>query len=181
MKFLLEKPKSKKGEISGELILFIPRVIFLIAVLFAVVILMKTFLVTTIDVRKVESDVLVNRILYSKNGLSYYDKEIGRVYHGIIDLSKFNQFKENRVLDTASINYGKDNPIIAAKIILKQKGKNDLELFYNKDRYDKWEPRALSTVTGGAGSVKSFIVKKNVLIKDDEKLYQGLIEFQILG
>ena len=60
---------NKRGQISEEVMLFIPRIIFLIAVLFAVVLLVKVFLITNIDIRQVEANVLVNRILYSKEGL----------------------------------------------------------------------------------------------------------------
>ena len=63
------KIKNKKGEISGEVLMIIPKIIFLTAVLFAVVILVKVFIITTTDVREVESNILVNRLLYSKDGV----------------------------------------------------------------------------------------------------------------
>ena len=172
---------NKKSQISSEVIYIIPKIIFLTAVLFAVVILVKVFLITAIDVRQVESNVLVNRLLYSRY-ISYFDEDLKRVYPGVIDLNKFQQLTSNpNILDTATISYGSDNPIIAAKITLKQKSKDDVTIFYNKERFDKWEPRALSTVKGGAGSIKAFEYQKYVLVKYGEKLSPGILEFYIVG
>ena len=177
------KINKKRGQISSEVILFIPRIIFLTAVLFAVVILVKIFIITITDVRQVEANTLINRISYQNNGLSYFDEDLKREYPGIIDLNRFKQVSESNpnLLDNIAISYGFDNPIIAAKITLKQANKNDIYVFYNKDRFDKWEPRTLSTVKGGAGSVKSFKDTKYVLIKEDDKLSPGLLEFNIIS
>ena len=174
---------NKKGRISEEVLLSIPRIIFLIAVLFAVVLLVKIFIITNIDVRQVESNILISRLLYSKDGLSYYDEDIKRLYPGIIDLNKFRQISlENpNALDKTTMSYGQDNPIIAAKITLKQENKNDVIAFYNKDRFDKWEPRTLSTVRGGAGSFKSFQEQKYVLIKDGEAITRGILKLNIIS
>ena len=64
---------KKRGVISGEVVFMIPKLIFLTAVLFAVVILVKLFIITTTDIRRVESDILISRLLYSPNGLSYFE------------------------------------------------------------------------------------------------------------
>ena len=168
--------------IAEEMVFFIPRILFLTAVLFAVVILIKIFIIGIIDVREAESAILVNRLLYTKNGLSYYDEDLNRIYPGIIDLNSFNELSLNNPnrFDNTIISYGSDNPIISAKITLKQEGRRDLIAFYNKNRYDKWEPRVLVTVKGGAGSVKSFNDRKYVLVKDGETLTQALLEFKII-
>lgn len=182
---------NKRGIISEEVLLSIPRIIFLIAVLFAVVILVKIFIITNVDVRQVESNILINRLLYSKDGLSYYDESLKRVYPGVVDLNKFRQLSINNPnwLDNTAINYGSDNPIIAAKITLKNIGSivkekqsaNDITIFYNKDRFDKWEPRTLVTVRGGAGSVKSFQEQRYVLAKDNELLHPAVLEFYVIS
>ena len=61
----MAKLTGKKGLIAEEMIFFIPRILFLTAVLFAVVILIKVFLIGVVDVREVESKILVNRLLYT--------------------------------------------------------------------------------------------------------------------
>jgi len=180
---------NKRGQISEEVMLFIPRIIFLVAVLFAVVLLVKVFLITNIDVKQVEANVLVNRILYSKGGLAYYDENIKRLYPGTVDLRKFMEFGSSNpnLLDNVAISYGFDNPVIAAKITLKNfpsyemQNWNNLALFYNKGRFDKWAPRALPTVKGGAGSITAFEWKKYVIVKDGEKLVPAMMEFYVIS
>lgn len=175
---------NKRGVISGEVVSWIPRIIFLIVVVFAVVLLVKILIITIIDARDTEANVLVNRFLFSKDGLSYYDDKIKRVYPGIIDFKKFESLSSNNPnsLDTEGISYGPDNPLIAAKITLKYVEPGlELTAYYNKDKYDKWSPRVLPTVTGGAGSVKAFTEKKFVLVKEGDKLSPAFLEFDIIS
>ena len=179
----MTKLTGKKGLLAEEMIFFIPRILFLTAVLFAVVILIKVFLIGVVDVREVESKILVNRLLYAKNGLSYYDGDLNRVYPGIIDLKRFSELGSNNPneLDSKIINYGADNPLISAKVTLKQEGRGSLIVYYNRDRYDKWEPRVLASVKGGAGSVKAFSDKRYILVKDGEILSPAILEFNIIA
>jgi|SRR3989338_2154785 len=174
---------KKRGVISGEVVFMIPKLIFLTAVLFAVVILVKLFIITTTDIRRVESDILISRLLYSPNGLSYFDNELKRVYPAVIDLNKFKQLSAGspNQLDNGAAAYGSDNPIIAAKITLKQEGSKDIDVFYNKDRFDKWEPRTLSSVEGGAGSVQSFKEQRYVLAKEGDKLSPAILDFNVIS
>ena len=177
------KIKNKKGFIGEEVIFFIPRILFITAVLFATVILIKVFIIGVVDIRNVESNILTTRLIYSKDGLSHYDDEIDRVYPGIIDLKKFNELSSSNpnAFDSSLINYGADNPIISAKITLKQEGKDDIEVYYNKDRYDKWKPRVLASVRGGAGSVKAFNEQKYVLVKDGNRITPAILEFNVIS
>ncbi|MBI4452423.1 hypothetical protein HY637_03265 [Candidatus Woesearchaeota archaeon] len=175
--------RKKRGEVSSEVLYFIPKIIFLIAVLFAVVILVKKFIIITTDIRPVESHILVRRLLYSKEGISYFDSQLNRVYPGTIDLERFKMLSRSNPneLDMSIINYGEDNPIISAKMTLKQQGKEDIIAYYNKDRFDKWEPRILPGVKGGAGSVRAFKEKQYVMIKDSNKLSNGTLEFYMVS
>lgn len=161
--------------------MFIPKMIFLIVALFAVVILVKSYIITNLDVRDVEHNVLESRLLYSRNGLSYFDSEISRLYPGIIDVEKFQSLslKNPNALDEMSMSYGAENPIIAAKISLVTSEKESIA-YYNKDKYDKWEPRSLSGVIGGSGSYKSYAVKKYVLAKDGERIMPALLELKVI-
>ena len=80
---------NKKGTISEEVVLFIPRMLFIMVVVFAFVLLVKTLLVTKIDVQQLESDIFISRFMMSPNASAYYDSKIERAYPGIIDLNKF--------------------------------------------------------------------------------------------
>ena len=174
---------KKRGEVSSEVLYFIPKIIFLTAVLFAVVILVKKFVIITTDIRPVESNILVRRLLYPKDGMSYFDSQLSRVYPGTIDLEKFRVLSQSNPneLDHSAISYGDSNAIISAKLTLKQQGREDITAYYNKDRFDKWEPRVLPGVIGGAGSVKVFKEKQYVLIKENEKISTGILEFYVIS
>ena len=175
--------RKKRGEVSSEVLYFIPKIIFLTAVLFAVVILVKKFIIITTDIRPVESNILVRRLLYPNDGLSYFDSQLNRVYPGTIDLERFRLLSQSNPneLDNSAINYGDSNAIISAKITLRQQGKDDITVYYNKDRFDKWEPRVLPGVKGGAGSVKTFREQQYVLIKENEKISTGILEFYVIS
>ena len=173
---------NKRSAISGEVIWFIPQMLFLIAVLFAFVILIKSLIVVNIDVREVDSTILVHRLLLSQDGISYYDGDLGRLHPGIIDLEKFREISDEappNILDNEIVSYGSDNPIIAASIALKQKGMGDIVVFYNKEKYDRWEPRV--GIKKGPGSVKSFTEKKYVLVNDNGILSPGVLNFFIIS
>lgn len=169
------------------MVFFLPRLVFLIAVLFAVVLIVKVYIITNVDIREAEANILINRLLYSKNGLSHYDESIKRVYPGVIDLDKFKQLSMNNpnALDSVVINYGSDNPIIAAKITLRgidtYKGDPEIIVYYNKDRFDKWEPRTLSSIRGGAGTVKAFKEQNYVLAKEGDVVTPKILEFYIIS
>lgn len=177
------KINNKRSVISGEMVMMIPQLIFLIAVLFAFVFLVKILIVTEVDIRRADAIILVDRILFSRNGISYYDEGIGRLYPGIINLDRFMDISmENpNVLDDSVISYGSDNPLIAAKLNLTQEGKEDIIAFYNKKWYDRWEPKVLLSVTGGSASIESFDKTRNVLIKDGDTLSPGTLSFNILS
>jgi hypothetical protein len=176
------KMDNKRALISGEVIMTIPRILFLIAILFAFVILVKMLIITEVDSRQVESNILINRILFSKDGIAYYDVSLGRSYPGIIDLKKFEEISKSNpnILDTEIISYGSDNPIITAEITLKAENKEDIVVYYNKDRFDKWEPRVLPAIEGGAGSFKAFKEQRYVLVKDGEIFSPAILDFYII-
>ncbi len=175
--------KNKKSVISGEMIMAIPQIIFLVAVMFAVVILIKVFIITHIDVRQVDANIFVNRILLSKGAISHYDEDIGRVYPGIISLERFQEISSTNPtnLDEEIMRYGTDNPILAAKMTLKRNGYADIIAYYNKENFDRWEPKVLPGVKGGPGSVRAFEKQRYVLVKDGDTLFPGILDFFIIS
>jgi len=175
--------KNKRSVISGEMIMAIPQIIFLIAVLFAFVILIKVYIITQIDVRQVDANIFVNRILLSRGAISYYDEGLDRTYPGIISLERFQGISASNPndLDEEIISYGGDNPILAAKMILKIDGHADAIAYYNKENFDRWEPKVLPGVKGGPGSIKAFQRQRYVLVKDGDVLSPGILDFFIIS
>ena len=177
------KINNKRSEVSGEMIMMIPQLIFLIAVLFAFVILVKTLIVTHVDVRGIDASIFAERLLFSPNGISYFDGSIERVYPGIIDLEEFRQINDDPdfKLDRILVNYGSDNPIMAAKLTLAQAGGGSIVKYYNKIWYDRWKQKVLPSVREGPASIGSFDKRRNVLIKEGDTLSPGTLSFRILS
>ena len=175
--------KNKRSLISGEMIMAIPQIIFLVAVLFAFVILIKVFIITHIDVRQVDANIFVNRVLLSKGAISYYDGDIGRVYPGVVSLGRFQEISSTNpnALDSEIISYGADNPILAAKMTLRREGYADIVAYYNKENFDRWEPKLLPGVKGGPGSIKAFEKQRYVLVKDWDILSPGMLDFFVIS
>ena len=63
---------------------------------------------------------------------------------------------------------------------LKQENIDDIVAYYNKEQFDKWEPRVLPDIEGGAGSVKAIKEQRYVLVKDGEILSPAVLEFFVI-
>ena len=131
---------NKKGEsgvwdIYNFLHYLFVRTPFLIA--FAAVFMYVLYVLSnnSLDSHHINNLILDKRIIYSPSSLAYQDKETGRVYPGIIDLSKAEQTSFEKAFVLA------ENDKIATKIeISSLSGELLKELYINKDWYDRWSP-----------------------------------------
>ena len=140
-------------------------------------------LVNNIDASEAEARVLANRIFYSPNIISYSDADTGRAYPGIVDFERYKKLQnvDANEIDTKTIAYGQGNKLIAAKMTLQNFETNAQNIvFYNKENYEFWEPRILSTVVGGSGSVKSITEQRYILIKNGDKMEKGILKMQVI-
>ena len=93
----------------------------LVAGILVLLTLIHMYVITQIDTKEAEAAILINRILFSPNGISYFDEEISRTYPGIIDLEKF----DDSILEQ-SINLP-ENRIVAARLILLDLNKEEIK------------------------------------------------------
>jgi len=107
--------------LTGELMLWIPRLFLLIISLFAVTWILGTYVSRSPNTSDIEFYILSNRLFYSKNCFSYGGKSI-------IDVSRFNQ----DILENC-INFGEN---IALKLTLDYDGKK-IELINNEDLFKR--------------------------------------------
>ncbi|MAG91445.1 hypothetical protein CMO83_02115 [Candidatus Woesearchaeota archaeon] len=173
---------KKARTVMGHVILWIPKFIYLIIAFLSVIFLLGMLIVNNIDASKAEAKILMNRIFYSPNAISYLDSDIGRSYPGIIDFEKFqNLDTEPNFLDSQIITYGENNGLIAAKLTLENMDTSEESIiFYNKNNYEFWEPRILPTVEGGSGSVRDFTEERYVLIKNLEGVEKGILTMHVI-
>ena len=174
---------KKARTISDHVILWIPKFIYLLVAFLSVVFLLRLLIVINIDSSEAEARILNNRVMYSPNVISYLDSDTNRAYPGIIDIDKYRKLENIPIneIDRKTITYGEENKIIASKLVLKDiETSKEETVFYNKENYEFWEPRILSTVEGGSGSVKSFEEQRYVLIKESDKISRGILKINTL-
>lgn len=137
-----------------RLIEMFPKFIFVTAIIAVIIFFAYFFVFKNIKTDTIEREVFFNRLIYSPNGLAYYDEDLGRTYLGRIDLDKFDtEYLEN------GINYTKNYFFAANITLITQKGKSNV--YYHEDLYYKLKPLAMAKIKGLGGAdrrIKEYIV-----------------------
>lgn len=142
-------PVKKKGQMSFNFIIMIPRLIFVFIVCFAIAMLIRVYIVTEIDLGQVESHLMMNRLLNSPSGFIY--ERNGRHYPEIIDPERL----KDDILDEA-FTY-KTREVFGAKILLKDAANSlEWEAYVAKDVYNKLIP---SHALGGGGGGSTLVTR----------------------
>jgi hypothetical protein len=157
------------------LINFIPRIIFLAIVGFSIVFLVRSYVVDHLNVQEVQAEVFMHRIMYSPQGIIYFDPELSTAVPGIVDISKV---KSNRL--DALMNYS-DKSFIAGKIevIDAITGKTVATATYNNQTYFRWLPVAQVKLPG-PGGIKQIVRSTYVLYQANNALTQGILKIEVL-
>jgi len=171
---------NKKGDISFNTILWVPKIIFAIIVLFTIVLLIRSFIVTELDIFNAEADIFVQRILMSRNGISYIDPDLDRTYPGIIDENAFRSVDIDTILNT-SIYYGDTNKKIAANItLIRENGEFVRSIIYNPDYFYRWKELLRAHWVRGPGGVRGKTKDIQVLIKEQDRLKNGMLKVEVI-
>ena len=129
--------KKGAGSISEHMVLWIPKFVYLVIAFLSVLFLLRLLVISNIETSEAESRLLIGRIMYSPNLISYLDTDIKRSYPSLIDFDKFRKLEnvDLNSMDTNTITYGEDNNVVAAKLTLKNidLGNEDI-IYYNKDK-----------------------------------------------
>jgi len=164
---------NSKSQISDYLIAFIPRILFLIIVLTAIYILVNSYIKVEVDTFDAESNLFIQRVLYSRNSISYLDKETGQLYPGIIDVAKLATIEEDL---KKSMSYS-DSRHLAARFVITNMLEEQVAVFYyNKDWFERWFPLIDMK---GPGGVKSASKKLYMLLKDKSLVDVMLLEKKV--
>ncbi|HII71607.1 TPA: hypothetical protein HA265_02520, partial [Candidatus Woesearchaeota archaeon] len=102
----------KEGIMSFNYIAFIPRIIFLVIALLACVILIKLMLNAKFWTKPLQTEILLNGLLYGPGGVTEYDPVTGRIYPEIVDVTQMN---------SANLDLGlnfPENKLMAARIVV---------------------------------------------------------------
>ena len=158
---------NKKALMTFNIINFIPKIIFLAVIAIVVVMLVRTLVVTEVNVQDAEAGVLINRILYSPNGLVYTDNQINRVYPGIIDIENFNETILEKAISPV--------PYMGAKLDLVM-AEQTKTIKYNEKVYDKLY--VYKDVREGGS--KEIIQNIHVLVKVRDIFVPGVLKMSVV-
>jgi hypothetical protein len=168
--------KNKKAT-TFQILMMIPRMIFLVIVMFSIIFLINSYIVKSIQIFDAEADLFTLNTFYV---VSEVDSNIDRIQTGIINLQDFKSGKIEKKLNQ-SISYGDDNRKIAANITLKDGNMNEISSFiYNPDRYDGWYTKSKARWNNGPGGVQDKTNNIYVLINNGNTLEEGFLELKII-
>ena len=142
------------------MVLWIPKVIYIIIVLVVAFGLIYAFTSNEVDVDDVEAHVIMHSLHYSPEGISKVDDDTGRVYTGIVDHSRFKvQNIKNTLYATGNDQNSDDasdadEDALAMEVVKRnwdrldeeegcEEGDEEVCLHLNKDTYDKEIPLAI--------------------------------------
>ena len=171
--------RNKRAMTTFEMLMYIPRLFFIVALMIFVAYIVKFYASSTTDTSELEATLFANRILYSRNSISVFDYQNDRVHPNIIDASALDKQESEKFLEN-SILYT-DKKEIAAKIILKNIDDNSVTtVFYNKDFYNNEATIANSGFTGGPGGAKIYVKNFDVLLIKNSNTHNGILTLSIV-
>jgi hypothetical protein len=165
---------NNKALIDETWLFLFYRFIIVCIVALAMILLVKTYIVTNIEIQETHAQLFMYDVLNFKQGISYYDAEIERTYPGIISLESFQTSLDERM------DYG-DYTLIAAKFdLFDSTGQLLGTTYYNKEWYERWILLAKTSWTG-IGVPAEYIENKTVLIKNnDGTMNQGVLQIDVV-
>ncbi len=173
--------KNKKAFEYDVMITAFYRLIVLFIVGFFLIILVKTYVVTSVETFEIESELFIYDFVYSTNGISYYDENLQRLYPGVIDITKFSDKSLIEEKLAIAFNYS-DISAVAVNLTLKHTNgtiynHNNAEVHsvsYHEEWYERWVVLARSSLPG-LGSTKEKSKVMYVLVRNEDGQMQNAI------
>ena len=153
---------------------WIPKIFSTIFVLAVVIMFVHFYSKISINTFDSESEIFINRLLYSPDGISYQDPLSGRLYPGMIDISRFSN--STIPILQKSIDFGADKHIGASIKIKDFAGVAVAYGTYNPDTYRR------TAEVGPAGPAGADLKQKQmyVLINDNGRIYPGMLDVSVV-
>ncbi len=153
-----------------DTVLYIPRLIFFIFVALTIVLLVRSYVSYSIDVKGVEMEVQANRLVYSPTCLAYHDEALDRTFPGTVDERKLVASQLDKCM-----RYGEWNDYLTMGITLRQLDNPQIVIanaVYNSQGYSAWEPRLGKA---GPGSTTMRRIRRLVLYRSGDSEPQPAI------
>ncbi len=166
---------GRKGQGFNETIAIV-YIIFLAFVTISLVFLLRHTIFLFADTSRTEADTYLNFILYSREGLSYYDPDIDRVYPGVIDRARFVPGTIESGLSFQGVRADKELPAAKFELYNLRTGAVQ-QLYWNEQWFLRLEPKSGLFGTGSPNQVtKSF----PIIIKNDTVEDPGLLAVEVI-
>ncbi|MCP3683003.1 MAG: hypothetical protein GY861_09960 [bacterium] len=120
---------DKKGETGSQVVIWVVRMIFVIAVMGTAVIFIYAMVYKNVDIQEAESHVFANRMLYSKNGIS--GVENGRVQVGDVKTTLLITGVEDTIV------FSKES-YLAARISYNVSEDEEKHFYFHEDWYENY-------------------------------------------
>jgi len=144
------------------------RIFFLMIILSALAVILTSHYTTSLNSRETENLILMKRLTYSPNLLSYTDIRTGRVYPGIIDLDRFTTTN----LDSNLLNRNKR---LAVNLELTDIETGEvIQAYLNEQRARAWD----DYVTIGGYSMST--LKRYIKIYDNGEIRDGILKMKVI-
>jgi len=149
----------------GDVVLWIIRIIVLVAVVAAINFLRIIALNNALQTYDTEFYILNTKMMYSPTGLAYESTATGRTYPGMIDIEK---------LDEAYINNSMTRNIPSRFTLTDENGVVIKQEYHNKERYNILEPLTF------AKQYNLLNKTQYVLIKQGEQTKPGFLTIEMV-
>lgn len=170
---------AKKGFAAENFLFIFYRFIIVCMVAFALLILVRTYIVTQIDIQETHAELFIEELILSKNGVSYYDPTILRTYPGIISANAFTNGETEQRINSA-FSYGEQQRIAAELQLMKGDETLIGTIHYNKEWYDRWIVLAETGWIGKGGSTVYEEKKQILLLYDDGTKESGTLLIKVV-
>ncbi len=156
-------------DISFNFITEIGRLIFLAIIVILVAIIIKGTSLILLDTTPYDASVDIHRILFDKNGITFYDETLNLVYPNIIIPEKMSEDRLNKLLSLTGAQY---KP--SGKFILKSKDNKVVkEASWNSEDFARNEPRA--SEIQGRSRLRRYIKILPVHYRESNKELEGTL------
>lgn len=159
----------KKALMSFNMMMWIPRFIFLTIVLLSVIFMTQAFLRSESDTSYSRAEIFSQSLIYSPKGISYYSPLENRIYPGVIEPSRMDNI-EKRI---------ETNQKISAMLELQDlQGRSIKKTYYKEEDFSNNFPIAQTGLPGKGGVLK--LEKELFVLYKDNNMKKGKLKQIIL-
>jgi hypothetical protein len=160
---------GKKGLSFYVIVFSFFRMAILMAVVFAIVLLVRQFISSSVDVSPAEAEILAHNVMLA---ISHTDPVTHRVYPGKISVDSFTNAELDKRMSSTRRGMACKVSIVDFDNMLVKYQERELEpIFLNRDDYLRWIVLAKARALG-SGGVTEYIIWRNAVFMGEKAIVQ---------